>query len=513
MSRVKPPPTARHAHRLVEARPDLPQLVEPGVRAVVIGGGIAGTTAALLLAERGLDVTLVERDPQLGGRLAAWPHTLADGSRQMVEHGFHGFFRQYYNWHNILRRIDPELRFLQPAGRYPVISRRWPEENFSGLPKRPPANLLALVLRSPSLRLRELRGVDGQAALPLLNYSAEETYRLFDHLSAADFLDALGMPDRARANLFDVFAHSFFNHQKEMSAAEMIMQFHFYFLRNPEGLEFDAPSQDYEAAIWTPLADQLRALGAEIRTGTAVDRIEPGWTISLRDGDTLVADHVVLAADCGAARELVAASPGLKQSAPSFVAQMETLRTAPPYAVSRLWTDRDVAEHRSVFTSVAQEPTLDSVTLYHRIQRSAGQWARRHGGAVIELHAYAAPDGVDAVDLTKRMWAELGELWPETRQMSVVDVVERVGRDAPAFGLGSDATRPGVRTDAAGLYLAADWVRMPFPAALMERAAGSAVLAVNAILAEHGVGPEPVLSVAPRGLLAPRRPAGRPQTS
>lgn len=483
------------------------------MRAVVIGGGIAGTTAALLLAERGLAVTLLERDAQLGGRLAAWPRTLADGSRQMVEHGFHGFFRQYYNWHNILRRIDPKLTFLRPAGRYPIVSRQWPEENFSGLPKRPPANLIALVARSPSLRLRELRGVDGRAAGPLLSYSAQETYRQFDDLSAKDFLDALGMPDRARANLFDVFAHSFFNHQEDMSAAEMIMQFHFYFLRNPEGLDFDAPAQDYETAIWTPLAGQLRALGAQIRTGVTVERVEqaePGWEVGLGGGETLTADYVVLAADPGSARDIVAASPQLARQAPLLAAQMQTIRTAPPYAVSRLWTDRDVAPERSVFTSIAQEPTLDSVTLYHRVQRPSGQWARRHGGAVIELHAYAAPDGVDAAELTKRMWAELGGLWPEIAQLSVVDVDERVGRNAPAFGLGSDATRPGVRTDAEGLFLAGDWVRMPFPAALMERAAASAILAVNAVLGRHGVSPEPVLSVAPRGLLAPRRrsPAG-----
>jgi len=107
------------------------------------------------------------------------------------------------------------------------------------------------------------------------------------------------------------------------------------------------------------------------------------------------------------------------------------------------------------------------------------------------------------------MWAELGSLWPETAQMSILDVEERVGRDAPAFGLGSDATRPGVETDAAGLYLAGDWVRMAFPAALMERAAASATLAANAILEQHGAGPEPVLSVAPRGLLAPRATSRR----
>jgi isorenieratene synthase len=295
-----------------------------------------------------------------------------------------------------------------------------------------------------------------------------------------------------------------------MSAAEMIMQFHFYFLRNPEGLDFDAPNQDYETAIWTPLAEQLRALGADIRTSTTVARLEPGWKVVLHNGDTLVADHVVVAADPGAARDLVAGSPALAALSPSVAAQMATVRTAAPYAVSRLWVDGDAGAQRSVFTSVAEEPTLDSVTLYHRIERAAGQWARRRGGAVIELHAYAAPDGVDAGELTRRMWTELNHLWPETTRMSILDVDERVGRDAPAFGLGSDATRPGVRTDAAGLYFAGDWVRMPFPAALMERAAASAVLAANAVFERHGARPEPVLSVAPHGLLAPRDARRRP---
>lgn len=497
--------TNTRAHYLVRPRADLPRVVaDDDVRAVVIGGGIAGVTAALLLAERGIAVTLLERDAQLGGRLAAWPTVLADGSRQMIEHGFHGFFRQYYNWHNVLRRIDPELSFLRPAGRYPVVSRHWPEESFSGLPHRPPANLVALVARSPSLKLRELRGVDGKAAVPLLSYARDETYRRFDDMSAKDFLDTLGMPARARAHLFDVFAHSFFNHQDEMSAAEMIMQFHFYFLRNPEGLDFDAPTEDYETAIWTPLARQLQALGGDIRTGAAVDRIDPGWTVVLRGGATVTADHVVLATDPRSAREIVAGSPGLTALAPQLAGRMATVRTAPPYAVSRIWTDRDCAPRRSVFTSVAEEATLDSVTLYHRIERAAGQWARRSGGSVLELHAYAAPAGVDAADLTKRMWSELGVLWPETTGMTILDVEERVGDDAPAFAPGSDATRPGVRSDADGLYLAGDWVRVPFPAALMERAAGSAILAVNAILEKHGARPGPLLSVAPRGLLASR---------
>ncbi len=489
-------------YRLVRPRPDLPRTVGRDVRAVVIGGGIAGMTAALLLAERGVAVTLLEREAQLGGRLAAWPRTLPDGSRHMVGHGFHAFFRQYYNWRNVLRRIDPGLSFLHPVRRYPIISRQWPEEDFAGLPSTPPVNLLTLLARSPSLRLRELRAVDGAAALPLLSYSRDDTYARFDDISAKDFLDGLGMPARARAMLFDVFAHSFFNHQEQMSAAEMLMQFHFYFLRNPEGLDFDAPTQDYETAVWAPLAGQLEALGGEIRTGATVDCVEPGWTVTLAGGARLSAEHVVLAADPGSARGIAAASPGLARHAPVLAGQLAAVRTAAPYAVARLWTDRDCAPGRAVFSGVSQEATLDSVTLCHRLERSAAQWARRIGGSVLEVHAYAAPDGLGAAELTKRMWAELGALWPETAEMSILHVEERVGHDAPAFDLGSDATRPGVVTDADGLYLAGDWVRTPFPSALMERAAASAVLAVNAVLQRHGAAPAQVYSVAPRGLLA-----------
>jgi isorenieratene synthase len=491
--------------RVTPHRPGLPRVLRGPASAVVVGGGIAGVTAALLLAERGVRVTLLESAPQLGGRLSAWPRRIADGTEQMVEHGFHGFFRQYYNWRNVLRRVDPNLAFLRPLGRYPIASRRWPEEDFTGLPGIAPVNLLALVARSPSLRLRDLRAVDGPAALPLLSYERTATYARYDDVSAAEFLDALRMPERARAMLFDVFAHSFFNHESEMSAAEMIMQFHFYFLRNPEGLDLDAPDHDYETAIWTPLAARLRERGADIRTGVRVERVRPGWTVTAADGAEYAADHVVLAADPAAARAILAASPEVAAAAPDFARRMAAVRTTAPYAVHRLWLDGDVASGRATFTGVSGEATLDSVTVYHRLEREPAAWARQTGGGVVELHAYAAPAGVDAATLGGRMWDELRALWPEAGALSIVDSDSRVGADAPAFDVGSDADRPDVTAGPPGLLLAGDWVRMPFPCALMERAAASAMLAVNVVLERYGVRPVPVYSVPERGVLARRR--------
>ncbi len=51
------------------AEPVHKQALEPVRRALVIGGGVSGMTAALNIADAGYDVTLVEREPGLGGNL------------------------------------------------------------------------------------------------------------------------------------------------------------------------------------------------------------------------------------------------------------------------------------------------------------------------------------------------------------------------------------------------------------------------------------------------------------
>ncbi|SCG61473.1 FAD-dependent oxidoreductase [Micromonospora halophytica] len=484
-----------------------PRVPRP-VAAVVVGGGIAGMSAAVVLAERGVDVTVLEAAPTLGGRLGAWPEALADGT-QMNEHGFHAFFRQYYNWRSILRRVDPRLGFLRPVPGYPVLSERWPTEEFGRLPPAPPMNLLALLARSPSVRLADLRAMDRDAALPLLTYDPARTYAEFDDTTADELLSSLKLPDRARAMLFEVFSHSFFNHEAEMSAAEMIAQFHFYLLGNPEGLAFDCPDEDYATAIWQPLTRYVEKHGGRVVTGVAATRLDrgpDGWRVTAADGTSYRAGQVVLAVDPPALAALVAASPGLIAAAPRLVARMPAFGQAgPPYAVARYWMDGDVRADRAVFSGVSRQPTLDSVTLYHRLEDESRRWAQRTGGSVVELHAYACDEGVPADELAERMRLELCRLWPEAADLRVRELRARVEAQAPAFTPGSHAGRPGVRTDADGLFLAGDGIRTDFPSALMERSAATGIIAANHILRTAGARAEPVRSVRPRGLLAWRR--------
>ncbi|MDZ5441307.1 FAD-dependent oxidoreductase [Micromonospora sp. 4G57] len=476
--------------------------------AVVVGGGIAGMSAAVVLVERGVKVTVLEAAPTLGGRLGAWPEALADGT-QRNEHGFHAVFRQYYNWRSILRRVDPGLGFLRPVPGYPILSEQWPTEEFGRLPPAPPANLLALLLRSPSLRLADLRAMDRDAALPLLSYDPVRTYAEFDRMTADELLASLRLPDRARAMLFEVFSHSFFNHEAEMSAAEMIAQFHFYLLGNPEGLAFDCPDEDYATAIWEPLTRHVEKHGGRVVTGVAaarLDRQPGGWRVTAADGSSYPAGHVVLAVDPPALAALVAGSPGLTAAAPQLVARMPAFGPpGPPYAVARYWMDGDVHPDRAVFSGVSRQPTLDSVTLYHRLEHEPRRWAERTGGSVVELHAYACEPDVPADELAERMRVELTRLWPEAAGLRVRELRARVEAQAPAFTPGGHAQRPGVRTDAAGLYLAGDGIRTDFPSALMERSAATGIIAANHILRSEGGAAEPVRSIRPRGLLAGRR--------
>src|SRR3954471_3862000 len=124
-------------------------LAPANVRAAVIGGGIAGVAATTTLMERGVRVTLFEREPVLGGRAGGFTKTLATGETIEMERGFHAFFRQYYNLRALLRRVDPTLSALTPLTDYPILGPQGMVQGFKDLPTRPPFQVMALAWRTP----------------------------------------------------------------------------------------------------------------------------------------------------------------------------------------------------------------------------------------------------------------------------------------------------------------------------------------------------------------------------
>ncbi|WP_241387488.1 FAD-dependent oxidoreductase [Rhodococcus sp. CH91] len=495
------------------APPGLPDaaLLPTRPHAVVVGAGIAGLAAATGLAERGVNVDVVEREGHLGGRAGGWIDHLADGTPVAMNRGFHAFFRQYYNLRELLRRTDPELRFLTPLDDYPLVDAYGRRDSFRGLPRTPPWNALAFVLRSPTFGVRDLLRIDRRAAAPLAAVSVPDIYHRLDQVDAETFLERINFPAAARHLAFEVFSRSFFIEPAHMSAAELATMFHIYFLGSSEGLLFDVSDTNFDG-LWLPLREYLTSGRGRPRTGTV--RFHTGVDIATIDTTTgapfrlfdttgagVDADAVVLATDVHTLGRIVSASPTLGD--PAWRRRIGRLDTAPAFLVQRLWLDRPVREDRPAFVGTGSLRPLDNISVVDRYERQAREWAHCHGGSVVELHAYALPASATVdpgrAELRQQMLARLHSLYPETADARILGERLLYRRDCPRLGPGDFAERPTVATPHRGLVLAGDGIRIDLPVALMERAATTGWSAANHLLARWGLSGHDLYTVPIRG--------------
>ncbi|NMN94705.1 FAD-dependent oxidoreductase [Antrihabitans stalactiti] len=488
-------------HRAVRGYPDtehLPQRPRVGI----VGAGIAGLAAATGLAERGVEVVVYEKEPHLGGRVAGWTEHDAHGTPLALNRGFHAFFRQYYNLRALLARTDPKLRRFHSVEDYPLRDEDGRSDSFRGLPRTPPWNALAFAMRSHTFRLRDFPRLDARAAAPLAAVSVPRIYQQLDHIDADTWLQSIRFPSAARHLAFEVFSRSFFAKPDRMSAAELAMMFHVYFLGSSEGLLFDVPTANYDTALWTPLQQYLAARTTEIRTSTSVTGIEAGGerTFRIHDhtGDSIDTDGVVVALDTGGLRTLVDASPDLGDS--SWRARVAALGSAPGFLVVRLWLDRAVDADRPAFLANGGTPPLDNISVLDRYEAEAQDWVRNRGGegAVVELHAYAL-DTDDIPHIRTQLLTRLQEIYPETARAGIVAERTQLRADCPLFSVGSHAERPTVTTPHPRLMLAGDSVRIDLPVALMERAATTGMQAANNLLAQWQISGHDLHTVPTRG--------------
>jgi carotenoid phi-ring synthase / carotenoid chi-ring synthase len=488
---IHPAPTGARSAAALATRP----------RVVVVGGGIAGLAAATGLAERGVEVQIVEREHYLGGRVGGWTDDLGDGTAVAMNRGFHAFFRQYYNLRALLRRVDPGLRMLTPVDDYPLVDAEGRRDTFRGLPQTPPFNAIAFALRSPTFRLRDLVKINGRAAAPLTAVSVPAIYDDLDGTDAAAFLRDINFPPAAQHLAFEVFSRSFFAKPDELSAAELAAMFHIYFLGSSEGLVFDVANANFDDALWNPLRAYLESRGVTIHTGETVTAVEPGFTVHCSSGAALPADGVVLATEVPALQRILEQSPGLGDD--DWRGRIADLGTAPPFVVQRLWLDRPVAAERPPFLGTGGLPPVDNISVLERYERQAAEWAAATGGSVVEVHSYAATDPTEL--LTKRMLARLHELYPETAPARIVGELVLTRADCPRFAPGDFARRPGVATPVDGLALAGDGIRIDLPVALMERAATTGFTAANRLLTGFGIAGHSLATVPTEGRSATLR--------
>lgn len=443
----------------------------PG-RAVVVGGGIAGVTAALRLADAGMRVTLLEGRPRLGG--LAFSFRRGDLT---VDNGQHVYLRccTAYRW--FLERVGAtDLAPLQDRLDVPVLDVAAPggprlgRIRRGGLPV--PLHLAGGLARYPHLSLAERARV-ARAALALKKLDPADP--ALDGIDFATWLGRHGQSPRAVAALWDLVGVATLNArapQASMALAAMVFRTGLLsepgaadigWARVPLGDVHDTLARKAldEAGVHTELSARVRHIG----------RGEDGrWRIDAGSGP-LEADTVVLAV---AQREAHALLPSGALDDPD---RLLDITTAPILNVHVLY-DRKVL--RRPFFAALGTP------VQWVFDRTEAAGVRQ--GQYLALSQSAVQDEIDdpVAALRERYLPELERLLPAARGARVLDFFvtrERNATFAPAPGVGR--LRPQARTRAPGLYLAGAWTATGWPAT-MEGAVRSGFGAADAALSTLG---------------------------
>lgn len=478
----------------------LKKQLEKPKRVAIVGGGLAGLSSAYLLTERGYNVHVFEKNEYLGGKIGAWTFE-SKGETLNASHGFHAFFRQYYNLNRLLAKIDA-TKYVLPMKDYLILYKDYTQHNLIKLDTTPVLNIISM-RKLGIFKWREM--IFNPVSFrywPLLRYDQKKTFKQYDSLPASKFMSGALMPKKMRFQ-FNTFSRSFFANPEQMSTAEMIKSFHFYFLSNDKGLVYDVLSKDYSVSILNPIANFIKQKGGSITTGKGVDEIKYDDTKEQRfeiAGEAF--DACILAADVKHVPTIISNSSDLKQF-PTFYRQSTALKSSSRYAVWRVWTDMFEEDKYPFFIFTDRIKILDSITLFHRYEDESKEWSAKNNGGIFELHCYALPEEAQTDEEIKRMFLEeLFHYLPELKEMEIKHEYYQHKDDFTAFHTNLHNERPTTITEVPSLYLAGDWVKTEHPGLLMEGACTTGILAVNEILKTDDLQEELILSVPLRGLLA-----------
>jgi squalene-associated FAD-dependent desaturase len=265
-----------------------------GRRVIVVGGGLAGITAALDCAVGGAAVTLLESRGRLGGQAYSFTR-----DEITVDNGQHVFLRCCTDYRAFVERIGAgEMITLQDRLDITVLGKdggrlQRGRLNRTRLPA--PLHLAGALLRYPFLSWRQR--VSAAAAMTALGrVDVEDPAN--DARTFGDWLRAHGQDAAATEALWDLITRPTVNLScEEASLAQAAYVFQ-------EGLLSSASAGDLGHA-GVPLSeihdvaagDALRRAGVKVRLRTGVAAIEPGFTVRLGGSspETLDADAVVLA--------------------------------------------------------------------------------------------------------------------------------------------------------------------------------------------------------------------------
>ncbi|MBI1355585.1 MAG: NAD(P)-binding protein [Acidobacteria bacterium] len=409
-------------------------------RVQIVGGGLAGLSAAAALASIGWQVDLHEAKPFLGGRATSYPLHPSEPDSERIDNCQHVLLRCCDNLLDFYRRCGVEgkidfystLYFVRPGGAVDRLERGpWPKP---------------LHLAGSFLRFGFLDWADKWSLISTLQALERERKRAdLDTVSMGDWLLGRRVTERSYERFWRPILVSALNEEPDRSSAKAAFQVF------ADGLMGTRTSYEMGVAA-VPLAELYDAAGdgrlgnnLRVHTRSRIERIDPA------SGE---ADFYIAAVPFERAAGLL----------PELDLQLGEFEHSPITGV-HLWFDRPVTE-------------LPHAALLDRTM----QWMFRRGESYVQCVVSASRDllPLSQAEIVERACSDLREFFPQAAKARLVrsHVIKEV-RATYSVKPGLEASRPGAVTKIPNVFLAGDWTDTGWPAT-MEGAVRSGYKAAEA---------------------------------
>jgi len=445
-------------------------------RVVVIGGGLAGITAAIGLRDAGIAVTLLEARPRLGGAASSYVR-----AGMTIDNGQHVFLRCCSEYQALLARLGVtdqvtiqerfDVTVLPGTWRKPARLRR------STLPS--PLHFARALLSYPLLTLGERARV-GRAALAFR--LADETSSELDGQRLGDWLAARGQDERSRRRLWDLFIISALNiggDDASVGLAATVIKT--ALLGKRDAADIGMARVPLGRLHGDATAELLRKLGVQVQMQARASGVEAlpggGFRVGLSRGEAPAGEEAAVREEAGGDD----AEAGTSQAGGQSVEADGVVLAVPSGQAARLAASAGVAA-ADRFAGIDHSPIVNVHVIYDRnvmdlpfvaAVDSPVQWVfdktRQSGlksGQYLAVSLSAADEYVDMPTsaLRELFVPALEELFPSAVSAGITDFfVTRERRATFRQGPGSGALRPGAATSVPGLVLAGAWTDTGWP--------------------------------------------------
>jgi squalene-associated FAD-dependent desaturase len=449
---------------------------------VVVGGGLAGLSAAIACADEGARVSLFEARPRLGG--ATWSFE-RNGLR--FDNGQHVYMRCCTAYRGLLDRLGTStLASLQERLSVPVLRRDErtgrvvvSEIGRDSLPA--PVHLARSLLSYRHLRFRDRLGAI-PAALAVRRVSLDDE-RLDDE-TFASFLIARRQSPEAIERFWDLITLPTVNiHANEASFALAAKVFKTGLFERADAADIGWAHVPLEDVHVRPAAALIAKLGGTVRDRTKVTSLEVSGagesrhvTAVVTESARVEADAVIVAVPHRQAAELVPKSPRFDPAA------LTGLDSSPIIDVHVVY-DRKVTDYSFVAAVDSPVQFVFDKTVASGLDPQDGQVLAVSVSGATEEH------GERPELLTDRYRTALEGLFPGARAANVVDAVVSREHEATFRGVpGTRRLRAPTDIGLPGCFLAGAWTDTGWPAT-MEGAVRSGNAAARAALSYLSLGP------------------------